>query len=209
MSFTGKILVPALLLLSCTALSGESFAHTGADFSNNGGRWSGTTAGLSLSGSILTVVTGLNGGIVAADLDSLTFTTRALTSGTLNGVGRLAGGGTFMVVGSGMNGIPNGMLFSGTFSGPRTWVTTNLTAGRYNYTLTGVVSGTAGGRTTDGVTCQLTIDTEKGYFNGSSTIAGGDTVVSLSVPEPSTVALFGTGTFVLAGALRRKAPAGR
>jgi hypothetical protein len=55
----------------------------------------------------------------------------------------------------------------------------------------------------NGVTVQLTINTGKGFFNGSTTISGGDTTVA-SVPEPSTLALFGTGAFAFAGALRRK-----
>jgi hypothetical protein len=66
-----------------------------------------------------------------------------------------------------------------------------------------------GGKTVDRVTMELTINPGKGYFNGSIPISGGVTVVSSSVPEPSAFALFGTGTFVPAGALPRKALATR
>jgi hypothetical protein len=66
-----------------------------------------------------------------------------------------------------------------------------------------------GGSSVNGVTVQLTINTGKGYFNGSTTISGGDTTVEASVPEPSTLALFGIGAIALAGKLRRKALATR
>jgi hypothetical protein len=50
----------------------------------------------------------------------------------------------------------------------------------------------------------LTINTGKGFFNGSTSISGGDTTIASSVPETSTLTMFGTGMFALAGALRRK-----
>ena len=210
MSFSGQFLVAALWLLSSLILSTPGFAYSGTDFSNHGGTLATTPAGLSLSGSTLTVITGFNGGgIVAGDLGTILFTTGALTSGSLNGGGTFAGGGAFTVEGNGRNGIPSGGLFSGTFLGSSKWVITNLDNGTHNYTLTGEVSGMMGGKTVDRVTMELTINTGKGYFNGSTPISGGDTVVSSSVPEPSAFALFGTGTFVLAGALRRKARATR
>ena len=40
-------------------------------------------------------------------------------------------------------------------------------------------------------------------------LSGGDTTVEASVPEPSTLAMFGIGTFALAGTLRRKPAAQR
>jgi hypothetical protein len=51
----------------------------------------------------------------------------------------------------------------------------------------------------EGVTVQLTINTGKGFFNGSTLIAGGDTTVVASVPEPSPLGVLGTGVLVLAG----------
>jgi hypothetical protein len=61
-----------------------------------------------------------------------------------------------------------------------------------------------GGMSVNGVTVQLTINTGKGFFNGTTTISGGDTAVMSSVPEPSTFALFGTGGLSLIGMLKRK-----
>jgi hypothetical protein len=95
-------------------------------------------------------------------------------------------------------------LFSGTFSGSVTWTLTTLANGTHNYTLTGVVSGTMGSVDVNGVSVQLTVNTGKGFFDGSTTISGGDTTLSTAVPEPSTLALFGTGAFAFVGAARRK-----
>jgi len=86
-----------------------------------------------------------------------------------------------------------------------TWTLTTLANGTHNYTLAGVVTGTMGGISVNGVTVRLTTNTGKGFFDGSTLIAGGDTTIEASVPEPSTLALFGTGTLLLAAGFRRKA----
>lgn len=209
MSFSSKFLALALLGF-CLMLPNLSYANSSTDFSNSGGTLSGTNAGLSLSGSALIAVDGYNGGgLVTGDLGTVSFTTGALTGGSLQMGGTFAAGGTFTIDGNGTGGLPDGVLFSGTFSGPVSWTLTTLANGTHNYTLTGVVTGTMGGSNVNGVTVQLTINTGKGYFNGSTTISGGDTTVETSVPEPSTLALFGAGTMFLAGTLRRKALAVR
>ncbi len=205
MRLSGKFLSAALLLLSCLMLPSLCFANSGTDFSNSGGTLSGTSAGLSLTGSTFIAVTGFNGGgLVTGDLGSVSFTTGALTSGSLDKGGTFGPGGAFEVDGNGTGGLPNGVLFSGTFSGTSFWTLTILANGTHSYTLTGVLIGTMGSTTVNGVTVQLTINTGKGFFNGSTTISGGDTAVSAAVPEPSALALFGTGAFVLSGAVRRK-----
>jgi hypothetical protein len=202
---SGKFLLPAVLLFSCMMLPNIALADNGTDFSNSGGTLSGTNAGLSLTGSTLVGVTSLGSGTgTTGDLGTVSFTTGALTGGSLQMGGTLAAGGTFTIDGNGSSGIANGVLFSGSFSGPVTWTLTTLANGTHNYTLTGVVTGMMGGKSVDGVTVQLTINTGKGFFNGSTLIAGGDTSVSNSVPEPSTLALFGTGVIGLAGSLRKK-----
>jgi hypothetical protein len=196
-----KILLLAVLAM---ALPIAAFANSGVDFTNSGGTLSGTNSGLSLSGSTLSAVNGLNGGgLITGNLGSVSFTTGALTSGSLQMGGTFAGGGTFSVVGNGTNGIPNGTLFSGTFSGPVTWQLVTLANGTHNYILTGVLTGTTmSGFSTNGVTVQLTINTGKGFFNGSTTISSGDT--NIVVPEPGTLSLLGTGLIGLAGTIRRK-----
>jgi hypothetical protein len=205
MRFPGKILLSALFLASTLMIPNQSFANSTTDFSNGGGTLSGTSAGLTLTGSILDGVNGYNGGgLITGDLGSVSFSTGALTSGSLAMGGTFASGGTFSVDGNGTGGLPNGVIFSGTFSGAVTWTLTTLANGTHNYTLTGVVTGTMGGMTVNGVSVQLTVNTGKGFFNGSTVIAGGDTSVVGAVPESSTLMLFGMGTIGLAVALRRK-----
>ena len=117
--------------------------------------------------------------------------------------GTLADGGMFSINGNGSNGIPNGVLFSGTFSGPISWTLTTLADGTHSYTLTGVLTGMMGGSSVNAVTVQMTVNTGAGFFTGSSLIAGGDTTVA-SVPEPSTLAFFATGAMSMMGMMRRK-----
>ena len=197
-----KMLLLAVLAL---ALPTAVFASSGVDYTNSGGTLSGTNSGLSLSGSVLVAVNGLNGGglITGSNLGSLEFSTGALTSGSLQMGGTFAAGGTFTITGNGTNGIPNGTLFTGSFSGPVTWTLITLSNGTHNYTLSGSLSGWNGsGTATQGVTVQLTINTGKGFFNGSTNISSGDT--NIVVPEPGSLSLLGTGLIGLAGVIRRK-----
>jgi hypothetical protein len=196
-----KVLLLAVLAL---ALPLAAFA-SGVDITNAGGTLSGSSSGLSLAGSTIVAVNGLYGGglDLGSNLGSFAFSTGALTSGSLNMGGTFAAGGSFTITGNGTNGVPNGVIFSGSFSGPVTWTMVALANGTHNYTLTGAVSGALGnGYATNGATIQLTINTGKGFFNGSTTISSGDT--NIVVPEPGTLSLFGTGLIGLAGVIRRK-----
>ena len=199
-----KILLLAMLAL---ALPTAMFAGSNVDFTNSGGTLSGSSAGLSLSGSVLIAVNGLNGGglLTGSDLGNVSFTTGALTGGSLQMGGTFAGGGWFTITGDGANGVPNGTLFTGSFSGPVTWSLITLANGTHNYTLSGTISGwTGSGVPTQGVTVQLTINTGRGFFNGSTTISSGDTSSKAVVAEPGSLSLLGTALIGLAGLVRRK-----
>ena len=193
------------LLLLILALPIAAFANTSVDFTNSGGSLTGSTAGLSLSGSTLIAVNGLGSlGLVTGNLGTLTFSTGPLASGSLQMGGTFAGG-TFVITGNGTNGIPNGVIFNGTFSGPVSWTLLTLANGTHNYTLTGSLVGTwDNGSTVYGATVQLTVNTGKGFFNGSTTISSGDTNISGVTPEPGSMSLFGTGLVGLAALVRRK-----
>jgi len=196
-----------LLALLALALPVAAFGSSSSvDFTNSGGTLSGSNAGLSLSSSTLIAVNGLGGmGIVTGNLGTLTFSTAALTSGDLQMGATFGAGGSFVIMGNGTNGIPNATLFDGTFSGPVTWTLITLANGTHNYTLTGSLTGTwYNGATVNGATVQLTINTGKGFFSGSTLISSGDTNISTTVPEPGSLVLFGTGLVGLAGAVHRK-----
>jgi len=193
-----RIVLMALLAL---ALPLSAFAGSSVDFTNSGGTLSGSSAGLSLTGSELIAVNGLaGGGLITGGLGSVSFSTGSLASGSLQMGGTFNGGGSFDISGNGTNGIPSGTIFSGSFSGPVTWTLVTLANGTHNYTITGSITGTWYiGTTVNGATVQLTINTGKGFFNGSTTISSGDTNIATTVPEPGTLGLLGTGLVGLAG----------
>jgi hypothetical protein len=197
-----KVLLLAVLAL---ALPLAAFANN-VGFTNVGGTVSGDASGFSLSGSTLMIVNGLYGGgvINGSNLGSVSFTTGAFVSGNAQTGGILAPGGSFTIVGNGMNGVPNGTIFSGTFTSAE-WKMITLANGNHEYDLIASISGNFGnGAAGQGGTSQITfaVDTHKGYFNGAASLDSGDTAVS--VPEPGTLSLLGTGLIGLAGVLRRK-----
>jgi PEP-CTERM motif-containing protein len=183
-----------LLVLLALALPVLTWANSSIDVTNIGGTISGTSAGLSLTGSILIHY----GSAIGSNLGSLTFTTGAFTSGDIMNGGTMAPGGTFTITGNGTNGVPNGVIFSGTFTNSPTWTLTTEANGTHSYTLMGAIAG--GGQV--GATVQLTVNVGKGLFGGSADLSSGET--NLSVPEPGTLGLLGTGLVGIGGLMRRK-----
>jgi hypothetical protein len=197
-----KVLLLTALVL---ALPFAAFAGSSVDFTNGGGTLSGTNSGLTLTGSTLIAANGLSGGLITgSNLGTVSFSTGMLSSGTLQMGGAFAAGGAFSITGNGTGGIPNGVIFNGSFTGPVTWTLITLGNGTHNYTLTGSLTGTwyAGG-TINGATVQLTINTGRGFFNGQTTVSSGDTNFT-TVPEPGTLSLLGTGLIAVGGIVRRK-----
>jgi hypothetical protein len=184
-----------LLAVLALALPTAVFAGSSVDYTNFGGTLSGSSSGLTLTGSTLIAVNGIK------DTGSVSFSTGSLTGISSTGDYTFAAGGSFQITGSG-----GGALFTGTFSGP---VTLSLISGGKGadgtnlYDLHGQVAGTtASGYMASGATVELVINTGKGPFNGSTVISSGDT--TLLVPEPGSLGLLGTGLIGLAGVVRRK-----
>ena len=197
-----------LLATFALCLPIAAMADSGVDFTNDGGILTGSDTGVSLRGSTLVSVNGLNGGglITGTNLGGVAFTTGALVSGTLKMGGTFASGGTFTIAGNGSNGIPNGTIFNGSFSGPVRLTMVTLANGTHNYTLSGALTGTMGSVSTNGVSIQLTINTGKGFFDSWTLMSSGDTRIenAPAVAEPGTLSLLGTGLLGIAGVLRRK-----
>ena len=183
-----------LLVVLALVLPLAAFASSSVDIGNAGGVVSGNSSGFSLTGSTLFKY----GGLVGINLGSLVFTTGAFTTGDAQVGGILAPGGSFQIVGNGSSGVPNGTIFSGTFSSG-TWNLVTLANGTHNYILTGGLVSSSG---QVGSTIQLTVNTGKGFFSGTAILSSGDT--NPAVPEPGTLSLFGTGLIGLAGILRYK-----
>jgi hypothetical protein len=177
-------------------------------FNNSGGKITLNGSSLSLTGSTLTSFSGL--GLNASGLlGSVSFSTASMAAGTINGGGMFASGGSFTIAGNGAGGLSSGVLFTGSFTGPVSWTVTFDPKGfggkgAYLYTLTGNVSGTLwNGANANGAVVQFTFDVPKGQpFSKSVRLNYGSTVVT--VPEPGTLGLLGTGLVGLAASLRRK-----
>jgi hypothetical protein len=198
-----------LLALLLPALSAFALADSSLTFQNLGGSLRQSNAGVTLTKSKLTSITGLNGGgtIVPTSsgpiktLGGLSFGTGTEISSTYNSATKtttsvFAGGGFFTITGFGQDGVPKGIIFSGTFSGPVTVTSVARTPTTPSeWMLTGNVSGTYNGFTISGMTMQMRV---------AGRMTSGATSFASAVPEQGTLGLLGTGLLGVAEMVRRK-----
>ncbi|HZQ69054.1 MAG TPA: PEP-CTERM sorting domain-containing protein [Terriglobales bacterium] len=175
---------------------------------NVGGQITASGNAVSLNGSTMSgVVSSTSSGLSG---DSFSFTTGPLVSGSLSGGGTFAAGGSISISGTGSNGLPVGVLFRGTFTGPATWTATwNPNAGpnhdgRWYYSLTGSFAGTlSNGQRVSGTLTEDTFDVPGGKsFDTAVNLNNG--VLSISVPEPETLSLMCTGLLAIGAFIRRQ-----
>jgi hypothetical protein len=140
------------------------------------------------------------------DLGTVSFSTGALVTGSLTAGGTFsATGSSFVVDGIGKYGEPKGTIFTGAFVGPIDWTqeTTGPHGSTIYYQLSGTIEGTLyTGRIVSGTTTQDIFTSKDQLSQGIAHISTGNT--HLSVPEPGTLGLLGTGLAGIAGMLRRK-----
>jgi hypothetical protein len=194
--------VALLLIVLALALPLTAFAD-GIVLTNQFGSIAISNAGITSTGSELMRFNG----IVAASghsLGSVSFSTGALTSGSISAGGTFSSAGsTFVVTGNGSQGIPKGAIFTGSFTGPIAWTLVSKGGASLTYTLSGTISGMLyTGRMVSGTIKETIFSTSQQLGQGIGHIRVGTT--RLVTPEPNTLSMLGTGLIAIAGLFKRK-----
>ncbi|HZR56313.1 MAG TPA: hypothetical protein VFA74_05540 [Terriglobales bacterium] len=194
------------VVITC-ALSLGAFADSQFTYSDSGGKlWLGVT-GLRLSGATLQSVNGVFGlgPLSGVNLGNVSFSTGHLLSGSLQTGAIFGAGGSFKIMGNGVDGLAHGIIFSGTFTSPVSWTLITLANGKHDYVLSGTVSGTIrGGGVATGAISQISFDMGSGYFRqlAGNNNGNGDLVVA---PEAGSLGMLVMSFIGIGGAMWRNA----
>ena len=182
----------ALVILGCVLLTTVARADT-IGFINKHGAVSIANSGIVVTGSNLIQY----GNIKAPpghSLGSVSFSTGALTSGSvLTGGIFSSAGSSFEVIGKSKL-VPKGVLFSGNFVGNVRWILVSKTGPNLVFDLKGRVEGQLyNGRFIVEPTTQTIVTTVNQLAKGIGHVKFGKTPLTLVTPEPATIVLATVG----------------